>query len=166
MDGVSGRRCLLDTGRQISLWPASSTRKLNWSSGVPLIAANGTPIKSYGMERRKIKIGHKLYSFMFINADVARPILGIDFLQRFGMTLDLARRCLLHSGATTIFSSTSGQPAVSSVNLVSDFASTAETLIAQFPEITDVSRSTRSSKHGVECFIQTTGQRRLTPEKL
>ena len=85
-----------------------------------------------------------------------RPILGINFLQKYGMTIDFARRQLPHSGTATAFSSVPGVP-ISGVNVVSEFMSIAEQLLKQFPEITNVARATRSLQHGVECHIRTSG---------
>ena len=115
-----------------------------------------------------MKIGGKSYHFVFLIAQVARPILGLDFLQAFQMTLDLCKRRLIHSGQFTRF--TTASSIVSGVNVVqsSPFAR----ILTEYPEITDVSRASSSSRHGVECFINTTGPpiktapRRLTPEKL
>ena len=105
---------------------------------------------------------------MFIIAQVPRPILGLDFLLHFRMTIDLCNRQLLHSGTLTRFSSVSRS--VSGVNVV--HAATFTSLLAEFPEVTDPSLASSTSRHGVECFIDTTGPlikmspRRLTPEKL
>ena len=171
MDGVSGKKCLLDSGSQISLWPATLKHRVVRSSSIKLVAANGTNINSFGTALHEIKIGLKKYSFSFVFADIARPILGIDFLQHFGMVLDLARGRLVHSGTETRFTS-ARQPGVSGVNVISDFSCTATQLLSQFPEITDIARATRFLKHGVQCHIRTNGPpvktapRRLTPEKL
>ena len=107
--------------------------------------------------RREIKIGQKLYSIIFIIAEIAKPILGMDFLQRFKMSFDLAEGRLLHSGTATPFSSTAGRPAISGVKVITGFAGTADQLLKQFPEITDVARATRSLRHNVQCHIRTSG---------
>ena len=132
------------------------------------MAANGTPIRAFARAKKEIKIGGKSYTFIFLIAQVLRPILGLDFLQHFKMTLDLSNRRLGHSGVATQFSSTSSS--VSGVNVVhsSPFAR----ILSDYPEITDVSLASRSSKHRIECFIDTKGPpvrtapRRLTPEKM
>ena len=88
------------------------------------------------------------------------------------MSLDFAREKLLHSGVSTAFSSTPGRPSVGRVNVLGEFHGTAESLLRQFPEITDVEEATRSLKQGMQCHIRTTGPpiktppRRLMPEKL
>ena len=130
----------------------------------------GTPIKAYGEQTHKIKIGSRFYLFVFLIAQIPRPILGIDFLQTFEMTIDLRSRQLLHSGTSTRFSSTASQ--ISGVNVVSTPRSPFSCMLNEFPEITDTSLSSSTTLHGVECFINTTGPpvrtapRRSSPEKL
>ena len=137
VDGASGSLCLLDSGSHISLWPASPNCNLTWSANLRLVSTKGMPIKSFGSVWREVKIDQKLYSFVFIIAEIARPILGMDFLQKFGMSLDLANQQLLHSGTSTAFTSGPGRQAVSGINVISELADTAEKLLARFPEITD-----------------------------
>ena len=123
-------------------------------SDVRLTAANRTPIKAFGTQTREINISGKSYSFVFLIAQVNRPILGLDFLQAFGMSIDLHERRLVHSGIFTRFSSTSSE--ISGVNVVrapSKFLS----ILDGYPEVTDATLATRSSKHGVECYIRTEG---------
>ena len=49
------------------------------------------------------------------------------------MALDLASRQLLHSGTATVFSSTSGRPVISGFNVIREFMSITEQLLAQVP---------------------------------
>ena len=171
-DAISSRQCLLDSGSQISLWPTSPHLTTTPTSNLRLVAANGTPIRSFGKIRKEIQIGGKAYSFSFIIASVVRPILGMDFLQTFKMSLDLANRQLVHSGTATAFATPRGRLKISGVNVVDDAGFAADQLLADFPEITDVAKATRAKRHGVECHIPTSGPpiktppRRLTPEKL
>ena len=168
-DTISGQRCLVDTGSQVSLWPPTSSTSRIPTSRLRLTAANGSPIKCFGQQRREIQIGGKSYSFVFLFAQVVRPILGLDFLQQFKMTLDLGRRRLIHSGKETSLSSVSS--AISGVNVVRA-PSTFINILQEYPEVTDVKLASRTTKHGVECYINTSGPpvttapRRLTPEKL
>ena len=168
-DEVSRKRCLLDTGSQVSLWPASSTTSRLRSSRVQLTAANSTPIRSFGQQHWKIKIGGKSYSFVFLIAQVSRPILGLDLLQFFKMKIDLGKRRLINSGVETSLSSASR--AISGVNVVGALSPFLRVL-NDFPEVTDVALASSTTRHGVECFINTSGPpvttvpRRLTPEKL
>ena len=97
------------------------------------MVANGTRIKAFGHLNREIKIGGKSYSFIFLIAQVSRPILGMDFLQTFKMSIDLCNRQLIYSGTSTRFSSITST--ISGVNIVhsSPFA----WLLEEFPEVTD-----------------------------
>ena len=171
-DELTGKQMLLDSGSQVSLWPSPPQHQKLRSSGLSLVAANGSAIRSYGTVQREIKIDQKSYTFQFIFADISRPILGIDLLQRFGMTLDLAGRILLHSGTATQFSSAPRGPTVSGVSVLNKFEKTAKQILRQFPEVTDVNQATRAHKHSVQCHIHTSGPpikappRRLTPDKL
>ena len=157
----------MDTGSQVSIWPASRSSS-SLPSRLRLSAANGTPIPAFGHARKKIKIGGCSYSFVFILAKVPRPILGLDFLQAYKMTIDLCQKQFLHLGVSTPFSSATS--AISGVNVVRDdqFAR----LLLEFPEIADISLAASTTRHGVECFIDTSGPpirtppRRLTPDKL
>ena len=171
LDSISRKRCLIDKGLQVSLRPPSATSPRINISGIKLAAANGLPIKSYGHARRQIKIGGKSYFFVFLIAQVTRPILGLDFLQRFGMSIDLAKRQLVHSGLATCLSSATSS--ISGVNVVCTPGTRSYArILRDYPEITDASLAYSTTHHGVECFITMQGPpiktptRRLTPEKL
>ena len=84
------------------------------------------------------------------------------------MSVDLSHRRLVHSGTSTHFVTASSQ--ISGVNAV--HSSPFTRFLLDFPDITDASLASSSSRHGVECYIHTTGPpvrtalRQLTPEKL
>ena len=153
----------------MSLWPPSKTTSVIGRSSIRLIAANGTPIKSFGQQRRTIKIGGKFYSFVFLLAQVPRPTLGLDFLLHFKMNIDLGTRQLGHSGIQTRLSSATS--AISGIKVVSS-GSPFMSILREFPEVKDAKLSYSTARHGVECFINThgppvsTAPRQLTPEKL
>ena len=169
IDDISRRRCLLDTGSQVYLWPPSPSSSRLPVSRVRLTAANGTPIKAFEQLTWQIKIGGKSYSFIFLVAQVSRPILGPDFLQRFNMMIDLSKRQLIHSGVSTRFLSVSSK--ISGINVIYTPSSFTR-LLQDFPEITDATLASSTPHHGVECFISTNGlpiktsPRWLTPKKL
>ena len=127
----------------------------SFPSSVKLIAANGLPLTSFGSVSRKIKIGSTSYIFSFIYAKIQRPILGIDFFQKFGMTLDFWGGKLNHPGKQTRFTNSTSN--IASVNLVKDPLGTISNILNEFPELTNVALAARSDKLGVECHIPTTG---------
>ena len=86
------------------------------------------------------------------------------------MSIDLGSCQLIHSGISKQFTSVSS--VISGVNIVRASSSWFADMLRDFPEITDTALASHTSRHGVECFINTTGPpvrtapRRLSPEKL
>ena len=80
-DNNSGLQFLVDTGAQVSVIPATLQDKQQNIQGVPLLAANGTSISTYGKRRMSLKLGRHVYEAHLILADVQRPLLGADFLR-------------------------------------------------------------------------------------
>ena len=78
-DSNTRKYFLVDTGSALSILPpglAKATRP----NHQPLIAANGTPIKSFGTRQIELQLGLQKYSWRFIVAVVTQPIIGGDFL--------------------------------------------------------------------------------------
>ena len=67
------------------LYPTPSQFKS--SRLVQLVAANGSPIKTYGSTNVRFKILGRFYDFRATCADVVSPILGMDFFQSVGRDL-------------------------------------------------------------------------------
>ena len=103
-------------------------------------------------------------------SQVSLSILGLDFLQAFQTMIDLHNRRLIHSGSSTRFLSVAS--GISGINIVQAPCSPFACLLADYPEITDTSLASSTTRHGVECYINTTGPpvrtapRRLSPDKL
>lgn len=167
-DEISGKRCLIDTGSQVSLWPRVPG-DVSTTSQLRLVAANGSAITNFGEKTRKIKLGSRTYSFVFITAKVSRPILGMDFLTRFGFKIDCSGRKLWHGTSSVNFYTTTSR--IKGVQVVKQ-TDEIKGVIDSYPEITDVKLATSTRQHGVECHIPTSGPpvktapRRLTPDKL
>ena len=72
-----------------------------------LYAANSTKIATYGSKLISLDFGlRRAFVWNFVVADVSRPILGADFLERFGLLVDVKNQTL---GLTTLnFSQTLG----------------------------------------------------------
>ena len=163
---------MLDSSSQVSLWPARNVHSLRPDSSIKLSAANNIPITAFGFQTRKVKIAGMLCTWNFILARVSRPILGIDFLKHFGMAIDFWSCTLRHNGCESKFITRSAvkQPRVHMV--YRDTLTEIKQLLQHFPEVTDPATATTTTKHGVKCFIQTTGPplktppRRLTPDKM
>lgn len=95
-DRASKRSFLVDTGADVSVVPP-----LNKSSKPALLklyAANNTRINTYGNQRFSLDLGlRRQFIWDFVVADVSRPILGADFLNRFGLLVDVCRQRLVDS---------------------------------------------------------------------
>ena len=78
-DDISGIVFLVDTGAEVSVvLPTNSELKRCPNQG--LIAANGTPIKSYGTRQLQLKIKDFKFTWRFQVAEAHVHIIGADFL--------------------------------------------------------------------------------------
>ena len=146
--------------------------------GPPLIAANGSSIRTFGKTKVLLRIDVHSYEWSFHLANVSQPILGADFLRKNALLVDLGGSRLIDNPPNqpiTNKQQTNKQPTNSQqtnntpcVNNINNYNS----LLAEYPELLGSASSTPDSKHGVEHFIITKGPpihshaRRLAPEKL
>ncbi len=84
IDELTHDRYLVDTGATLSIVPC--TKNSN-PSGPLLKGADGQPIPSWGFIQKSVQFQGKLFSSSFLQATVAGPILGIDFLGKFKVTV-------------------------------------------------------------------------------
>ena len=95
-DANSNRYFLVDTGSALSIVPPG--RSDSQRTGTQrLVAANGSPIKSFGTRRMELLLGKQKYTWRFIVADVTQPIIGSDFLRSHSFLVDLARERLIRA---------------------------------------------------------------------
>ena len=88
---VSNRTCglclLVDTGAEV---PPSPTERKCPHANLTLQAVNGSPIATYGTRSLTLDLGlRRTFRWVFIVADVERPILGADFLRNFHLLVDM-----------------------------------------------------------------------------
>jgi hypothetical protein len=83
-DELTNDRYLVDTGATLSIVPCS---KNSSPSGPLLKGADGQPIPSWGFIKKTGQFQGKLFTSSFLQAAVAGPILGIDFLRKFKVTV-------------------------------------------------------------------------------
>jgi hypothetical protein len=81
---LTNDRFLVDTGATVCIVPCSSN---NSPSGPLLKRANGKPIPSWGFITITFQIQGKMFTSSFLQASVAGPTLGIDFLGKFKVTV-------------------------------------------------------------------------------
>ena len=91
-DKTSGAWCLVDSGAQLSIWPKELCPDAKKDKEPRLKAVNGTPITTYGMSIRTLRLGRMTIKHPVIVADVQKPILGFDFLQDNEVSLIIRRK--------------------------------------------------------------------------
>ncbi len=77
-DELTNDRYLVDTGATLSIVPC--TKNSN-PSGPLLKGADGQPIPFWGFIKKNVQFQGKLFTSSFLQAAMAGPILGIDFLR-------------------------------------------------------------------------------------
>ncbi len=83
-DELTNDKYLVDTGATLSIFPC----KQNSSPSGPLLkGADGQPIPSWGFIQKTVQFQGKLFTANFLQAAVAGPILGIDFLKKLKVTV-------------------------------------------------------------------------------
>lgn len=171
-DEISARSFLVDTGAEVSVIPVrKGLDNKNRVAKETLVAANGSPIRTYGTRNVSMTFGSQRYSWPFLIADVQQPLLGADFLRDNSLLVDVKGNRLVN---TQTFQSVPTSPAENSSGFLGMVSSDNEfeNLLAEFPELTTPTFSDIKTKHGVEHVIPTEGPsihsraRRLSPEKL
>ncbi|GFQ90225.1 retrovirus-related Pol polyprotein from transposon 297 [Trichonephila clavata] len=85
-----------------------------------LLAANNSKILTYGSKLLNIDLGlRRKFSWKFLIASVPIPIIGADFLENFGLLVDLKRRKLIDSVTALSISGISAATDIISVKLIS-----------------------------------------------
>lgn len=173
-DPYSKLEFLIDTGADVSVVPKNLTDQVNKTPTMALIAANGSPINVYGSRLIKTNFGlRRDFHHSFFVADVTKPILGADFLHKYGILVDIKNSKLidpttgLNSIGVVKFDST---PSPKAFDLqTNEFCS----ILRDFPSLTQELDFTKSPvKHNILHHIHTHGPlpvsraRRLDPARL
>ncbi|XP_046143429.1 uncharacterized protein K02A2.6-like [Osmia bicornis bicornis] len=159
-------------GADISVLPHRSIRGEPAITDSKIYAANGTPISTFGSRRLTLNLGlRRPYTWEFIVAKVQQPIIGADFLKRFGLLLDLRNKRLIDELTkiqTTGFLQTATQTSLTTVDINNPY----RRLLQEFIAITRTVQKQEVPAHQVRHHIVTRGSpvaeraRRLPPEKL
>jgi len=145
---------LLDTGSTGSFLPPVHRDKIWKSENTSLVAANGAPIFTYGSKLLNVELGFKqCFKFNFTVADVTVPIIGLDFLKKFQLTINPASNTLSQNATGNAVTLTTGSTNCHSIHHV--FQAEVQQLISEFPEIMQASHSLKPVKHQVEHYINT-----------
>jgi hypothetical protein len=109
-DSQNNFKFLVDSGASISILPHSSAAP---PTGPHLVGANGKPIPAWGLCRRTVCFTGHNFEFDFLQAAVATPILGMDFLARFELSIIPAKHQVLHTASGRTFTKASTTPFIS-----------------------------------------------------
>ena len=175
-DSTNHLTFLVDTGATVSVLPPAPTDRKHPQPHFNLQAANGSRIPTFGRKSLTLNLGlRRSLPWIFVVADVGRPILGADFLHHFHLSVDLNKRTLVDNTtqltiAGVLVSSQSPQPSIPPPSHPpNEFTS----LLAEYPQLTQPHNyHDQPAKHDTTHTIITTGQpvaakaRRLAPERL
>ena len=171
-DRTSGLSYLVDSGAEVSVYPASAQDRQTGQKSTPLTAANGTSIPTWGQRTISLVLSPKRhYTHQFYIADVTRPILGADFFSTHGLAIDLrGKRLISIDNISILLKETESSLSLAGLGIhpQNDYSN----LLQHFPEILTPQFHNHTNKHGVEHHIVTQGPptharaRRLDQEKL
>jgi hypothetical protein len=94
----------VDSGASISILPHSSSAP---PTGPHLVGANGKPIPAWGLRCRTVCFPGHNFEFDFLLAADATPILGMDFLAKFELSIIPAKQQVLHAASGRTFTKVS-----------------------------------------------------------
>ncbi|GFQ94633.1 retrovirus-related Pol polyprotein from transposon 297, partial [Trichonephila clavata] len=98
LDINSRSKYLIDTVAEVSVIPLTTVSKHLPPASLPLFAATGTVISTYGQKLATLDLGlRRVFKLPFIIAEVSQPIIGADFLRHYGLLVDIRHGCLVDS---------------------------------------------------------------------
>jgi hypothetical protein len=105
-----------------------------------------------------VEIGGKSYTWTFICADVKFPILGVDFLRKFNLVVDVVAEQLLPEAmamAARLSCRSNGSMVAMAAAELEDW----KAVLNEFPGVIQPLSCTSQPAHGVEHHIVTAGRR-------
>jgi len=173
-DRLSGLSFLIDSGADISVYPANFNDKKFGTLSNSLVAANGTVIRTWGVRSMPLSLGAGRHFVQEIHiADVAQPILGADFFIANNLAIDIKGQRLIDMTdfSAIVAGFTDDNLSVSGLNVFAERHF--DRIIDDFPSLlVPRFRTTDINMHGVEHHIETNGApvhsraRRLDEAKL
>jgi hypothetical protein len=94
LDSKNNFKFLVDLSASLSIIPHSS---LAPSTGPHLVGANGKQIPAWGFRRHTVCFSSQTFEFDFLLAAVATPLLGMDFLAKFELSIFPSKQQVLHA---------------------------------------------------------------------
>ena len=134
VDESTQQRFLVDTGSSYSIIPHRSQGP---TSGPRLCTADRSPIACWGDRKMHVAAGGRRFTWPFLLADVAMPIIGADFLRHFGLIVDLGEMRLLacKGGWSQHLVEPSGSGLFATIGVVADQSPRAKETSASLPTV-------------------------------
>ena len=88
---------IVDTGASISMLPTSAVNGITLNpTSLSLSTANGEKIKCYGQASLEIGIPslRRSFTWTIVIVDITNPLLGLDFLNKFGLIVDCSNKTI------------------------------------------------------------------------
>lgn len=171
-DRLTKAKYLTDSGAEISVTPPTAHERRN-TSKKNLFAANGSHISTYGERQISLDLGlRRNLKWPFTVANVQYPIIGADFLENFGLLIDLKNKRLIDT--TTSLSqqgSSDGIKGPTAIYLI-DPSHRYANILHQYPNLLKENPAFHDPDHEYHHVIVTKGPpvsarpRRLPPDKL
>lgn len=162
---------LVDSGSDVSCIPAPKVSQTLKPDPLELFAANDSRIHTYGTKLLDVDLGlRRKFTWKFLIAAVPIAIIGADFLKHYGIVIDLKRRKLIDSLTQLTTPGIKAQLEFKSAIKLISGENQFYNILAEFPELTNVTQTIKPVKHSTLHFIETTGPpvyskpRRLNPK--
>ena len=165
---------LVDTGSEVSAIPPTPGDRTRPPDTLALTVVNNSSIHTYGQRSLTLNLGlRRSLPWIFVIADVQKPILGADFLQHYGLTVDMHKHKLIDTHTRLqvqgiLSSGTSPRTSLCPKDLSNPYLA----LLSEFPTRTQVTSPDTPVGHDINHHIETTGPsasarpRRLAPDHL
>lgn len=172
-DRTNKTQFLIDTGADLCVFPRTYLSGNKKKSAYQLFAANGSTIATYGLINLTLNLGlRRAFTWKFVIADVAKPIIGVDFLSFYNLLVDI-RNSRLVDNTTQL--GIVGKTINDNMSVIKTITGNSifHNLLNLFPEITRPAGTKREIKHFTRHYIETrpgppvsSRPRRLAPDKL
>ena len=172
-DTISNKEVTIDSGAQITLWPASPVERMrNQDTSFTIVAANGTKIPWYGKRAMTFQFGNRRYNWNVILAHVSRPLIGLDFLRQHKLMIDVVNNQLIQMDTLQAHH----LKVIKSKSIQALHVSRVHTdpytpILHSYPSLLSHDFRATEVKHGVQHYIETKGNpihskvRRINPAK-
>ena len=94
-DKMTGGLFLVDTGAEVSVFPATRMAMQSTQPAASLVAAIGSTIRTFGKPTITLRFTMKHYRWDFVIVEVSRPRLGADFLRATSLLVHLRGKQLV-----------------------------------------------------------------------